>query len=335
MYRTIGVRQSSRYGISFKFTIIQNYLFILAKISVFKMIKQPPYLKKGDKIAIVCPAKKLPKPIDRGIEILQSWGLEVVLGETVTASHHQFSGSDELRAKDMQQFLDDPSIKAIIAGRGGYGTIRIIDELDFTAFNASPKWLVGFSDITILLSHAFAKLNTQSIHGQMPYTFEESTPEALESLRKALFGENETYHYESEWNGRDGAIEGVLVGGNLTLLLAVEGSVSEMDFEDRILFIEDVGEHEYSIDRMMRTLQRKGKLARLKGLIVGAFNEIGEESIYFGQTPEQVIWEQVKQYDYPVCFGFPSGHIDDNRAMILGKSVYLTVQEKKVTFKYL
>ena len=299
------------------------------------MIKQPPYLKKGDKIAIVCPAKKLPNPIDKGIEILESWGLEVVLGETVSASHHQFSGSDELRAKDIQQFLDDASVKAIFAGRGGYGTIRIIDELDFTAFNANPKWLIGFSDITILLSHAFAKLNTQSIHGQMPYTFEESTPKALESLRKALFGENDTYSYESEVSGRDGAVEGVLVGGNLTLLLAVEGSVSEMDFDGKILFIEDVGEHEYSIDRMIRTLKRKGKLANLKGLVVGAFNELGEESIYFGQTPEEVIWEQVKGYDYPVCFGFPSGHIADNRAMVLGKSVSLIVEGKKVTLNYI
>lgn len=299
------------------------------------MIKQPAYLKKGDKIAIVCPAKKLPKPIDRGIEILHSWGLEVVLGETVTAAHHQFSGTDELRAKDVQQFLDDPSIKAIIAGRGGYGTIRIIDELDFTAFNENPKWLVGFSDITILLSHAFAKLNTQSIHGQMPYTFEESTPDALESLRKALFGENDTYTYTSDFPCRDGNTEGILIGGNLTLLLAVEGSVSEMNFDDKILFIEDVGEHEYSIDRMIRTLKRKGKLAKLKGLVVGAFNEIGEESIYFGQTPEEVIWEQVKDYGYPVCFGFPSGHITDNRAMVLGKSVSLNIANNNVNFKYI
>jgi len=299
------------------------------------MIKQPPYLKKGDKIAIVCPAKKLPKPIDKGIEILQSWGLEVVLGKTVTASHHQFSGTDELRTQDIQQFLDDSSIKAIIAGRGGYGTIRIIDELDFTTFNENPKWLVGFSDITILLSHALAELHTQSIHGQMPYTFEESTPAALESLRKALFGENDTYTYQSEVKGRDGQIDGQLVGGNLTLLLAVEGSISEMDYEDRILFIEDVGEHEYSIDRMMRTLKRKGKLAKLKGLVVGAFNELGEESIYFGQTPEQVIWELVKEYDYPVCFGFPSGHIADNRAMVLGKSVSLSVANNNIELKYL
>ncbi|RZK86782.1 MAG: LD-carboxypeptidase, partial [Pedobacter sp.] len=250
------------------------------------MIKQPPYLKKGDKVAIVCPAKKLPKPIDKGIEILQRWGLEVVLGETVTGSHNQFSGTDELRTQDIQQFLDDPSVKAIIAGRGGYGTIRIIDELDFTAFNENPKWLVGFSDITILLSHVFAQFEIQSIHGQMPYTFEDSSPEALESLRKALFGENDTYTYQSNFNGRDGHTEGILVGGNLTLLLAVEGSVSEMNFDDKILFIEDVGEHEYSIDRMIRTLKRKGKLAKLKGLVVGAFNEVGEESIYFGQTPE-------------------------------------------------
>ncbi|GAB1464482.1 S66 peptidase family protein [Pedobacter sp.] len=299
------------------------------------MIKQPPYLKKGDKIAIVCPAKKLPKPIDKGIEILQSWGLEVVLGETVTAEHHQFSGTDELRAKDIQTFLDDPSIKAIIAGRGGYGTIRIIDELDFTAFNENPKWLIGFSDITILLSHAFAVLNTQSIHGQMPYTFEDSTPEALESLKKALFGENDTYTYQSDFPCRDGNVEGVLVGGNLTLLLAVEGSVSEMNFDDKILFIEDVGEHEYSIDRMMRVLKRKGKLGELKGLVVGAFNEIGEESIYFGQTPEEVIWDLVKEYNYPVAFLFPSGHIADNRAMVLGKSVSLSITNSNVTFKYI
>ncbi|WP_293302476.1 LD-carboxypeptidase [Pedobacter sp. UBA4863] len=298
------------------------------------MIKQPPYLKKGDKIAIVCPAKKLPKPIDKGIEILQSWGLEVVLGETVTASHHQFSGTDELRTKDIQQFLDDTSVKAIIAARGGYGTIRIIDELDFTAFNENPKWLIGFSDITVLLSHVFAEFKTQSIHGQMPYTFEESTPEALESLRKALFGENDTYMYDNKLVGREGKTEGVLVGGNLTLLLAVEGSVSEMDFDDKILFMEDVGEHEYSIDRMMRTLKRKGKLTNLKGLLVGAFNEIGEESIYFGQTPEEVIWELVKEYEYPVAFHFPSGHIADNRAMILGKTVSLTVTNNHVELKY-
>ena len=299
------------------------------------MIKQPEYLKKGDKIAIVCPAKKLPKSIDVGIAILKDWGLAVVIGKTVNGSFNQFSGTDAERAADLQQYLDDPSIKAIIAARGGYGTIRIIDELDFAVFKENPKWLIGFSDITILLSHVLAKLNIQSIHGQMPYTFEDSTPEALESLRKVLFGEEVTYEYESDVTGRDGSTEGVLIGGNLSLLIAVEGSSSEMDYTDKVLFLEDVGEHEYSIDRMMRLLKRAGKLAILKGLIIGAFNELSEEKIPFGQTPEEIIWDLVKEYNYPVCFNFPSGHIDDNRAMVLGKMISLKINHNKVQFKFL
>lgn len=298
------------------------------------MIKQPAYLKKGDKIAIVCPAKKLPKSINVGIAILKDWGLDVIIGKTVSGSYHQFSGTDAERTADLQQFLDDPSIKAIIAARGGYGTIRIIDQLDFTIFNENPKWLIGFSDITILLSHALAKLNIQSIHGQMPYTFEDSTPKALESLRKSLFGDELSYSYESDISCRDGKTEGILIGGNLSLLIAVEGSESEMDYTDKILFLEDVGEHEYSIDRMMRLLKRAGKLAKLKGLIIGAFNKITEEKIPFGQTPEEIIWELVKDYDYPVCFNFPTGHIDDNRAMILGKTVFLQINQQNVKLKF-
>jgi len=294
------------------------------------MIKQPAYLKKGDKIAIVCPAKKLTRSIAYAITVLEGWGLQVVIGKTVHAAHHQFAGDDSLRAQDLQSVLDDPEIKAIIAGRGGYGTIRIIDDLDFTAFNAQPKWIVGFSDITVLLSHLLAKLNTQSIHAQMPYTFDSATPESLESLRRALFGEEITYECPAgNIPNRNGVAEGVLIGGNLTLLVMVEGSASEMDYTDKILFIEDVGEHEYSIDRMMRMLKRSGKLAKLKGLIVGAFNEVEVEDIPFGSSPEQVIWEIVKEYDYPICFGFPVGHIDDNRAMVLGKLVSLKVTEQK------
>lgn len=299
------------------------------------MIKQPPYLKKNDKIAIVCPAKKLPKPIDEAINVLKGWGLQVEIGQTVNASHHQFAGTDELRKSDLQQFLDNPGIKAIVAGRGGYGTIRIIDELDFTAFRQHPKWLVGFSDITVLLSHALAALNTQSIHAQMPYTFDTSSKEALESLKDALFGNNITYFHQSNFTSRSGNTEGTLIGGNLTLLIAVEGSTSEIDFTDKILFIEDVGEHEYAIDRMMRILKRKGKLSKLKGLIVGAFNEIEAETIPFGQTPEEVIWELVKEYDYPVCFNFPTGHIDDNRAMVIGKNVNLEIDNQNVKLKFL
>lgn len=295
------------------------------------MIKQPAYLKKGDKIAIVAPAKKLPKRIDAAIELFTEWGLEVVIGESVYASHHQFAGSDSLRTKDLQTFLDDPSIKAIISARGGYGTIRIIDELDFTAFQHNPKWIVGFSDITVLLSHLFSMIDTQSIHGQMPYTFEDSTPKALESLRIALFGGPLHYEYTSSFKNRPGSAEGILIGGNLTLLVMVQGSLSEMDFTDKILFLEDVGESEASIDRMMRMLKRNGKLTKLKGLIVGAFNEIEEEKISFGQTPEEVIWDAVKEYEYPVCFNFPTGHIEDNKAMVLGKNAVLKVNEKDVS----
>ncbi len=299
------------------------------------MIKQPPYLKKGDKIALVCPAKKLPKPINQAIEILKSWGLEVILGDSVYASHHQFAGSDGLRTKDIQRFLDDPSIKAIISGRGGYGSIRIIDDLDFTIFDQNPKWFVGFSDITVLLSHLIAQSSVQCLHAQMPYTFEESTEEALTSLQKALFGEKQEYHYQSKFKNRSGEANGILIGGNLTLLAMMQGSVSEMDFTEKILFLEDVGEHEYSIDRMMRMLKRAGKLSRLKGLIIGAFNEIAEEKISFGQTADEVIWDIVKDYDYPVCFNFPTGHIENNLCMTLGAEVALKVENKNVQFKYL
>ncbi|MNJ97115.1 putative murein peptide carboxypeptidase [compost metagenome] len=298
------------------------------------MIKQPAYLKKGDKIAIVCPAKKIPGSIAPAIAILESWGLQVVIGETVTADHNQFAGDDALRAADLQGFLDAPEIKAIIAGRGGYGTIRIIDELNYDKFKDNPKWIVGFSDITVLLSDLFARLNIQSIHGQMPYTFEKATPESLDSLRKALFGETIKYEYTSTFPSRSGTAEGILIGGNLTLMVMLEGSASEIDYKDKILFLEDVGEHEYSIDRMMRMLKRAGKLAGLKGLIVGAFNEIATETIPFGASPEQVIWDIVKEYDYPVCFNFPVGHIDDNRAMVIGKTINLSIKKHNTMLSF-
>ena len=295
------------------------------------MIQQPPYLKKGDKIAIVCPAKKLKKSIAPAIALLEEWGLQICIGKSVSAAYHQFAGDDTLRAADMQDYLDDPQIKAIICGRGGYGTIRMIDLLDFTVFKEHPKWIVGFSDITVLLSHTFAALQTQSIHGQMPGTFEDATPESLESLRKALFGEPQSYHVKSNFLNRSGETEGILIGGNLSILMAMEGSPSEMDYSDKILFLEDVGEYEYSIDRMMRQLKRSGKLAKLKGLIIGVFNEIKTEEIPFGQTPEEVIWEVVKEYSYPVCFNFPSGHIDNNMALVVGKKISLTIHEQTVS----
>ena len=262
----------------------------------------PPYLKKGDKIAITCPAKSLPGDITSAVRLLESWGLEVILGDTVTASHHQFAGDDELRTKDLQRFLDDPSVKAIIAARGGYGTIRIIDRLDFTSFLHEPKWIVGFSDITVLHSHIHATCNVQTIHGQMPLNVPDGTKPSLESLRKALFGESINYSYESSTPGRSGSANGKLIGGNLTLLVMMSGSISEMSFRDKILFIEDVGEYYYSIDRMLWQLKRAGKLSELKGLIAGGFTDLKDNATPFGESLQEMVMNHVKEYDYPVAF---------------------------------
>lgn len=295
---------------------------------------QPPHLKRGDKIAIVCPANKLKKSIAPAIALLETWGLQVIQGKSIHADHFQFAGDDELRAADLQTFLDDTNIKAILAARGGYGGIRIIDQLDFTRFNKNPKWIAGFSDTTALLSHIQAVLHIQSIHGQMPATFEAGTHLSIETLRKTLFGEEFQYTYTSTAINRPGKAAGILIGGNLSLLVAMQGSVSEMDYSGKILFLEDVGEHEYAIDRMLRMLKRAGKLARLKGLIIGAFNEIEPQEIPFGQTPEELIMEIVREYDYPVCFNFPVGHIPDNHALIIGRTAIIDVNDHEVNLSY-
>ncbi len=269
------------------------------------------------------------------IALLESWGLEVVLGETVTASYHQFAGDDTLRAADLQQFINDPSIKAIFAARGGYGTIRIMDDIDFMPIKEAPKWIIGFSDITVLHAHVFSVFGLQSIHGQMPMTIPDGSAASLQTLRKALFGEDFSYTFSAEKLNRTGEAQGILVGGNLTLLVAVSGSVSDFDYDGKILFLEDVGEYLYSIDRMMRTLKRAGKLKNLAGLMVGAFTELKDNDIPFGQTAEEIIFEVVKEYDYPVCFGFPAGHIPNNQALIFGKTLNLTVQKQHTTAKYI
>jgi len=289
-----------------------------------------PYLKKGDKIAITCPAKKLPRPMKDAISLLQSWGLEVVLGETVNASYHQFAGEDNLRAKDLQRFIDDDSIKAIIAARGGYGTIRMIDKVDFSNLAKNPKWLVGFSDITILHAHIFNNYNLPGIHGQMPVNIPDASAGSLETLRKALFGEELHYEIGAHALNRTGQAKGILIGGNLSLLIAISGSVSDIDYEGKILFIEDVGEYLYAIDRMTRTLKRAGKLKHLAGMIVGSFTEIKDNDIPFGQTVPQIIREVVEEYDFPVCFNFPAGHIPDNCSLVLGKALSLDVREQRV-----
>ncbi|MGV3684116.1 MAG: S66 peptidase family protein [Daejeonella sp.] len=294
----------------------------------------PPYLNKGDTVAITCPAKKLPVPIDDAVRLLESWGLNVILGDTVYASWNQFAGDDEMRASDFQRFIDDDSVKAIFAARGGYGTIRIIDDIDFSSFQRNPKWIIGFSDITVLHSHIHSVFNVQSIHGQMPLTIPDGTKVSLETLRKALFNEKVDYEFESFAKNRSGSATGILTGGNLTLLLMMAGSVSEQSYKDKILFLEDVGEYFYSIDRMIINFKRAGILRSLKGLIIGGFTDLKDNDIPFGQTAEEIIMSHVREYDYPVCFNFPAGHIEDNRALIFGREATLLVSGQSVSLKY-
>ncbi|MGN6395964.1 MAG: S66 peptidase family protein [Mucilaginibacter sp.] len=294
----------------------------------------PPYLKKGDKIAITCPAKKLPNPMTDAISLLQSWGLEVVLGDTLNASWHQFAGDDAFRARDLQRFIDDDSIKAIIAARGGYGTVRMIDMVDFSRFATNPKWVSGFSDITLLHAHLFNNFNVASIHGQMPMTIPDATKRSLDTLRKTFFGETLNYQLKPNILNRCGETGGILIGGNLSILLSASGSASDMDYSGKILFIEDIGEYLYSIDRMLRTLKRAGKLAQLKGLIVGGFTDVKDNDIPFGQTVPEIVMDVVKDYDYPVCFDFPAGHVSDNCSLILGQKLSLSVDEQVVNVCY-
>lgn len=294
----------------------------------------PPFLQKGDKVAITCPAKKLPIPMRDAVNLLTDWGLEVVLGDTVTASYHQFAGDDNFRAADMQRFINDDSIKAIFAARGGYGTIRMVDLVNFSALKTNPKWLVGFSDITLLHAHIISNYNLPCIHGQMPLNIPDASAYSLETLRKALFGDNLAYQLRTHPNNRIGEATGVLIGGNLSLLLAISGSASDMDYTDKILFIEDVGEYLYAVDRMLRALKRAGKLKNLAGLIVGGFTDLKDNDIPFGQTLAQLVMDVVADYNYPVCFDFPAGHIPNNCSIILGKSIKLSIQANTTNINF-
>jgi muramoyltetrapeptide carboxypeptidase len=287
---------------------------------------QPPYLKQGDKIAIVATARKISKEeLSPAIELLKKWGLEVVLSKHLFNADHQFSGTDNERAEDLQSMLDNPSIKAVISARGGYGTMRIIDKIDFTKFKQNPKWVIGYSDITVLHSHIH-NMGIQTLHATMPINFTKHA-EATETLRKAVFGEMLSYTSEGHALNRKGKAEGVLVGGNLSLLYALAASSSDIDTKGKVLFIEDLDEYVYHIDRMMLNLKRSGKLSHLAGLVVGGMTDMKDNAIPFGKTAEEIILDAVKEYNYPVCFNFPAGHIDKNLALYFGKKVQLKVEE--------
>lgn len=291
-----------------------------------------PFLKQGSKIAIAAPARKVkPEEMEYGINWLKEKGFVPVYDDRLFVEHHIFAGDDDFRAAVFQQYLDDEDISAIWIARGGYGSIRIIDKLDFTRFLEHPKWIVGFSDGTVLHGK-LSRLGVPSLHAAMPFFFANKTPEAKQSLIDALMGKPLHYEFPVHPQNRMGHMEGEIVGGNLSVLYGMMGSDTFPELDGKILFIEEVDEYIYHIDRMMRALKRAGKLEHLKGLVVGGLTQIHDNSNPFGQSVEEIIAEVVSEYDYPVCFGFLSGHFDDNRAMFFGLSSQLLVADKKVVF---
>jgi muramoyltetrapeptide carboxypeptidase len=289
----------------------------------------PPDLQKGDKVAIVALASKLnPEDIQPAIQHMQeNWGVEVAVGESVSASYYGFAGTDELRARDFQKMLDDRSVKAIFSARGGYGSSRIIDNLDFSGFTENPKWIIGFSDITVVHSH-IQSLGFQSLHAPMPKTFMRDEY-SLRTLHTFLFDNGLNYDFNPESLNKSGWAEGQITGGNLCILAHLIGSPSDISFDNKILFIEDVGEYLYNIDRMMIQLKRAGKLKHLKGLIVGSFTDNKENDEPFGKTAYEIIAGHVAEYHYPVCFGFPAGHGTDNWTIPCGRMARLEVDTVK------
>ena len=295
-------------------------------------MKQIPYLKHGSKIAIAAPARMVkPEEMEYAIQWLKEKGFVPVYDDRLYAGHHIFAGDDDFRAAVFQEYLDNEDISAIWIARGGYGSIRIIDKLDFTRFLEHPKWIVGFSDGTVL----HGKLNcldVPSLHASMPFYFANKTPEAKQSLFDALTGQALHYEFPTYPQNRMGQMEGEIVGGNLSVLYGMMGSSTFPDLDGKILFIEEVDEYIYHIDRMMRALKRAGKLEHLKGLVVGGLTQIHDNTHPFGQSVEEVIAEVVSEYDYPLCFGFPAGHFDDNRVLFFGQKAKIVATAENSVF---
>lgn len=310
------------------------------------MIKIPPYLKKGDTIGLVCPAGYMPvEKVSECIRVLNNeWGFSTKVGMTIGKQFNYFSGTDEERLTDFQHMLDDDEVKAVLCARGGYGISRIIDRIDFSKFKKKPKWIIGFSDVTVLHSHIYRNYNIATLHAPMANAFnQEIGPDNIvmagyknkfvESLKNVLEGKKIRYNVASYEFNKKGEGIGELVGGNLTLLAHLVGTESEVKTRGRILFLEDVGEYLYNIDRMMRQLKRSHKLEKLAGLIIGGFTDSKDTERPFGQTAYEIIRDVVKEYDYPVCYGFPVSHEKENYALKIGVGYKLKVTKSKVTLE--
>jgi muramoyltetrapeptide carboxypeptidase len=296
------------------------------------------FLKKNDKIGIVSTARKISEEeIIPAIRKFQEWGLNVVLGKNIFNIYNQFAGTDEERAADFQEFLDDDEVKAIICSRGGYGTIRIIDKLNFTRFIEKPKWIAGYSDITAIHSLLQSKFNFQSIHSSMAFNFphDNSSNKSVESLKEALFGCLSEYYTEKSVFNKKGEAEGILAGGNLSILYSLLGTRFDPDIKNKILFIEDIDEYLYHIDRIMMSFELSGKLKNLAGLIVGGMTDMKDNTIPFGKNACEIISEHVSKYNYPVIFNFNAGHSEPNLALYFGRKINMTVSEEKAVIKYI
>ncbi|HEY4063499.1 MAG TPA: LD-carboxypeptidase [Puia sp.] len=294
----------------------------------------PPYLHPGDTIGIVCPAGYMPREkAQTCIDTLQSWGYHVRTGPTLGSdSENYFSGTDDERLADLQQLLDDPSINAILCGRGGYGIGRIIDRIDFSMFKKAPKWIIGFSDITLLHTHVLTHYDIATLHAPMAGAFNDGGAATIyiQSLKTALTGTPAKYECAPHPFNRPGTATGALAGGNLSLLAHGVGTSSDLDTKGKILFMEDIGEYLYNIDRMLYQLRRSGKLDRLAGLVIGAFSDLKDTQRPFGASVEEIIREVIKEYDYPVCFHFPIGHDKENLALKTGVEHRLVVDAGQV-----
>ena len=301
------------------------------------MIKIPPYIKKGDTIGITCPAGYMAKEKAQAcIKTLQQWGFEVMVGKTLGSnSNNYFSGTDEERLNELQAMLDNESIHAVLFGRGGYGVGRLIDKLDFSQFKRKPKWLIGYSDITVLHSHIHSNYNIATLHSPMAAAFNDGENEFITSLYKAITGKKMKYKYDVHALNKQGTAVGELVGGNLSLLAHLVGTASDIGTKNKILFIEDIGELIYSTDRLLYQLLRSGKLDKLAGLIVGKFTDVKDTERPFGKNIDEVISDMVKQFDYPVCFHFPVSHTKENYALKVGVKHELKITGRSVSLSEL
>ena len=291
---------------------------------------QPPFLKAGDTVAIVAPAgilKNRTQEVNKAIALLESWGLKTTVGKHVYTNGGHFAGTDAERCEDFQQALDNPNIKAIWAARGGYGSVRILDLLDFTKFKKQPKWIIGYSDITAF-HNQMNVLGFQSLHAMMCTSVTDElqgNPETAATFKKALFGETLEYTLNASPYNREGKASGQLVGGNLAILASMLGSETSLDTKGKILFIEEIGEYAYSIDRMLQSLKRAGYFKNCVGLIVGDISKVKRNTTKFGKTVEQIILDVVSDYNFPVAFNMKAGHEPDNRAMVFGTEIRLKV----------